>query len=192
MAQTEKEIRLEQKLDLGLERKERALEQTRQKAKTEYMKAHELAFLATLEKESKKWSIDIKLKETHRRRLELLKSIKVRQQEMKMGAEQTVIRREALIQEKEQMLQQKWEKNVEAGERRTNILEERANKARSKIVSKVNKDKETQLMKESFCSPGGNGRKMNSKETAIFKMRQTKVYLDQLMSRGKVPVKDCE
>lgn len=114
------------KLDEAEERYEAQVTKIKRKAQNENEKVNEIAFITLLENQSKKLTLDQKLKETHERRFQIIEKIKQKQSERNQKEEAVLKRKEAIEKESKKLDVTKIRSKLEDAENRRNkILEEK-------------------------------------------------------------------
>ena len=111
------------------QRYEAHLSEIKNRAKTENLKADEIAFILEHQTEHKKMNIDRKIEETRKRRKDLLQVVKKKQEGRVQREEAAVKRRKAIQKEKGNKLVSAQQKQELAENRRHKILEEKKSKA---------------------------------------------------------------
>lgn len=139
--ESEKELidEINYKAETGIKRRNEIINEKVRKARQENMKTKELVFLAALEKEIRKTTIDKKLLETHQRRMQILDSKKKKQKVKENVLLSVQLRKEEIDNEKKSQLQVKIDKFNDAEKRRRDILDSKAKKSRAMTKGRLMK-----------------------------------------------------
>ena len=125
--ETEKE-RLEEfmnKFETSSRRRTNYIDEIKKKAREVNLRATELSFLSTLDKDLKRTTITRKLLETHERRIAILNRFREKKKKEDENILQVQMRKEEIDNEKKSQLMSKFDKYEEATKRRADLMEKR-------------------------------------------------------------------
>lgn len=167
----EKMEEINHKIETGLRRHTEFIDERKRKAREVNIKAKDILFLSSLEKDVAKLSIDRRLLDTHNRRLEILDKVRQKQRKEDKLVQSVQTRKEEIDNEKKSLLKTKIDKCEGASKRRTEILEQKAKKSRLRIK---------------------NIARRNSKQDPALKKKNYMDFLNSLMSQGRYKLEDEE